>query len=49
MLGPLEVRVVFPAPFGPSRPNTVPVGTARSIPFSARVSPNRLTSPSATI
>ena len=38
-----------PSPFGPSRPNTEPVRTARSIPSSARVSPNRLTSPSVII
>jgi hypothetical protein len=34
----------FPAPFGPSKPNTVPVRTARSMPFSARVWPDCLTS-----
>jgi hypothetical protein len=37
------------APFGPRRPNTEPVRTARSIPSSATVSSYRLTSPSATI
>ena len=45
----IRTAVVFPAPFGPSRPNTEPVRTNRSIPSSARVWPNRLTSPSATI
>ncbi len=30
--------VVLPAPFGPSRPSTVPVSTSRSIPHSASTS-----------
>jgi hypothetical protein len=45
----IRTAVVFPAPFGPRRPSTEPVRTARSIPSSATVSPNRLTSPSAMI
>ena len=32
------IRVDLPAPFGPSRPNTVPRGTARSMPLSASLS-----------
>ena len=27
--------VVFPAPFGPSRPNTSPARTSKSMPFTA--------------
>jgi hypothetical protein len=45
----IRTAVVFPAPFEPRRPNTEAVRTARSIPSSATVSPNRLTSPSASI
>ena len=45
----MRTAVVFPAPFGPSRPRTVPVRTARSTPARAVVSPKRLTSPSAQI
>ena len=41
--------MVLPAPFGPSRPKTVPCGTSRSTPSSAASSPNRLTSPSTRI
>ncbi len=41
--------VVFPAALGPSTPYTVPVGTARSIPSTARVSPNTLTRPDVSI
>jgi hypothetical protein len=41
--------VVLPAPFGPSRPKTEPVGTARSMPARAAVPPNRLASPSVMI
>ena len=33
--------VVLPAPFGPSRPSTVPSSTVRLTPCSARVSPKR--------
>src|SRR5882757_3018135 len=45
----IRTAVVLPAPLGPSRPNTVPGGTAKSIPSRARTFPNRLTSPEATI
>src|SRR5207244_3791776 len=41
--------VVLPAPLGPSTPTTLPVGTSRSTPFSATVSPKRLTRPFAWI
>ena len=43
----MRTAVVLPAPFGPSRPNTVPMRTWRSTPASAVVSPKRLTRPSA--
>ena len=33
--------VVLPAPFGPSSPSTVPVGTEKSTPSSATTEPNR--------
>jgi hypothetical protein len=35
----IRTAVVFPAPFGPRRPNTEPVGTQRSIPSNATVAP----------
>ena len=35
------MSVVLPAPFGPSRPKTIPSGTSRSTPASAVVDPNR--------
>ena len=35
----IETAVVLPAPFGPSSPSTVPVGTERSRPSSATTSP----------
>ncbi len=35
----MRTAVVFPAPLGPSRPSTVPWGTRRSIPSSARTLP----------
>ena len=38
------IAVVLPAPFGPSRPSTVPFSTSRSIPLSAWTSPKCLTS-----
>jgi hypothetical protein len=41
--------VVLPAPFGPSRPRTLPSATVRSTPASAVVAPKRFTSPSTTI
>src|SRR5262249_44741614 len=41
--------VVLPAPFGPRTPSTVPCGTVRSIPRSARTSPNDLVRPSTRI
>ena len=40
----MRTVVVLPAPFGPSTPSTVPRGTARSMPSSARTFPNDLTS-----
>src|SRR4051812_12016758 len=45
----MRTTVVLPAPFGPSRPNTVPCRTARSTPSSAVVLPYRFTRPSARI
>src|SRR5689334_13950093 len=45
----IRTAVVFPAPFGPSTPSTVPVGTVRSTPSSATVLPYFLTRPSATM
>ena len=49
VLGVASTRtaVVLPAPFGPSRPSTVPVPTARLTPARAVVAPKRLTRPSA--
>src|SRR5947207_1484470 len=52
--GPMTVAttrtaVVLPAPFGPSRPNTDPAGTSKSMPPSAVTSPKRLVSPSTRI
>src|SRR5262245_56526223 len=40
------MSVVLPAPFSPTRPNTDPAGTVRSMPSSATLSPNRRDSPS---
>src|SRR6185369_15574616 len=34
------IRVVFPAPFGPSSPKNSPTPTSRSMPASARTGPN---------
>ncbi len=45
----IRTAVVFPAPFGPSSPRTVPAGTAKSTPPRASVSPYLLTRPSASI
>jgi hypothetical protein len=42
----IESVVVFPAPFGPTIPKIEPARTVRSIPATAVVEPNRLTSPS---
>ena len=39
----IRTAVVLPAPLGPSTAVTVPVGTSKSIPASAVVSPYRLT------
>ena len=44
-----RTAVVLPAPLGPSRPQTVPVGTSRSSPSNATVEPYRLTKPDAEI
>src|SRR5712692_124626 len=45
----IRTRVVLPAPFGPSRPCTVPAGTLMSTPASALVSPKDLLMPSTSI
>src|SRR5215472_2519067 len=45
----IRTAVVLPAPFGPRTPSTVPCGTVRSIPRSARTSPNDLVRPSTRI
>src|SRR5687767_10263384 len=45
----IRIVVVLPAPLGPSTPYTVPLGTARSTPSTARTSPKALTRPSASI
>ena len=45
----IRTVVVFPAPLGPSSPSTVPRGTAKLTSSTASVSPNSLTSPSASI
>ncbi len=45
----MRTAVVLPAPFGPSTPSTVPRGTDRSIPRSARTSPNDFVKPSTRI
>ena len=37
--------VVLPAPFGPRNPNVSPIFTAKLMPFTATLSPNRLVSP----
>src|SRR5258708_24727624 len=42
----MRTSVVLPAPFGPSRPNTIPAGTSSPAPSSATVAPKRLTTPS---
>src|SRR5690349_13532010 len=43
----IRTAVVFPAPFGPSRPRIVPSGTLRSSPSRALVEPNDFRNPSA--
>ena len=35
----IRTAVVFPAPFGPRSPSTLPAGTEKLTPASARVSP----------
>src|SRR4051794_19759815 len=42
-----RTAVVLPAPFGPSRPSTLPGATSRSTPSRARTSPKDLTRPEA--
>src|ERR1700752_506493 len=42
----MRTPVVFPAPLGPSRPNTVPSWTSRSIPLSACTSQKDFAIPS---
>src|SRR4051794_4440499 len=44
----MRTAVVLPAPLGPSRPSTVPVGTRRSMPSSAVTVPKHLRRPSVT-
>src|SRR6266511_1001956 len=44
-----RMAVVFPAPFGPSSPKTVPSAATMSMPSSARTFPNVLTRPSVSI
>src|SRR5215211_506878 len=41
----ISTVVVFPAPFGPSRPTHCPPGISMSIPWTATTSSKRLTSP----
>src|SRR6185503_17514927 len=41
--------VDLPAPLGPSRPRQMPLGTSRSSPSTAVISPNRLTTPLSSI
>src|SRR6476619_694813 len=45
----MRTAVVFPAPFGPSRPRIVPAGATRSMPSSAVTSLKRLRSRSTSI
>src|SRR4029450_10196586 len=45
----IRTMVVLPAPFGPSSASTLPAGSSRSTPSSARTSPKRLPRPSARI
>jgi hypothetical protein len=45
----MRTAVVLPAPFGPSRPQTVPDGTSKPTPSSAVVPPKRLTRPAASM
>ena len=45
----MRTAVVLPAPFGPSRPSTVPGGALKSIPHSARTFPKDFSTPSASI
>ena len=42
----IRIVVVFPAPFGPSNPKTVPSSTARSTPLTAFTVPNDFVRPS---
>src|SRR5262245_34607933 len=44
MVARIRTTVVLPAPLGPSRPNTLPAGTVKSMPSSATTGPKRLTS-----
>jgi hypothetical protein len=46
MVARTRTAVVFPAPFGPRSPNTVPGRTVKSIPESPTTSPKRFCSPS---
>ena len=45
----IGIDVVFPAPFGPGTPSMVPTRTLRSTPSTARLLPNVLASPWASI
>src|SRR5438270_7614367 len=40
-----RIVVVLPEPLGPRKPNTLPTGTARSMPSTAAISPKRLVRP----
>jgi hypothetical protein len=41
----MDRDVVFPAPFGPTRPDSDPLATSRSIPATASLLPKLLRSP----
>ena len=45
----MRTVVVLPEPFGPSSENTVPTGTCRSSPSTARTSPKSFVSPCASM
>jgi hypothetical protein len=45
----IEISVVFPAPFGPSRPKISPSRTAKLTPLRTARSPYRLTNPQTSI
>jgi hypothetical protein len=45
----IRTAVVLPAPFGPSRPRTLPARAVKSTPHNARTGPYDFSSPSTTI